>query len=108
MSKLIYLCIQIDTLTLVIGSIQFSYLDSDPYGKTPIVLESYFRLLHEMYRCGARRFLLLNVPPTSRTPQMLSGDPWHRYVQQKVVHEFNRQLQVAVFKWSREYHDVRY
>ncbi|KAJ5519849.1 GDSL lipase/esterase [Penicillium fimorum] len=89
-----------------INDIQFSYLDSDPYEKTPLVLESYFRLLHELYQCGARRFLLLNVPPASRTPKMLSRDPWHRYAHRKVVHEFNRQLQGAVSKWSIEHDDT--
>jgi hypothetical protein len=94
------------TLKLASGSIQLSYLDGDPYRRIPLVLDRYFQLLRELYECGARRFILLNVPPTNRTPSMLSRSSSHRDVLRKVIHSFNHQLQCAVFQWSRQHPDV--
>jgi hypothetical protein len=93
-------------LTYGLYSVQFSYLEPHPYVIILQVLESYFRLIQELYRCGARRFLIINVPPTTRTPKMLSSDRWLRRLHEKVLHEFNRQLAQAVRVWRGDLDSV--
>jgi hypothetical protein len=69
-------------------------------------MRSYFDLVHQLYECGARHFLVVNVPPTTRTPQMLLFEAWRRKIHRKVVEDFNRQLEDAVVEWRKEYPSV--
>ncbi|KAH8693799.1 GDSL lipase/esterase [Talaromyces proteolyticus] len=91
------------TIWIGINDIQFSYQNTDPFGKIPLVLQSYFRLVEQLYECGARRFLIINVPPTTRTPKMLLFENWHRKIHQRVVTSFNRQLEQGVYHWRKQH-----
>lgn len=94
------------TPALTLSSIQFSYLDSEPYMKLPYIIDSYFQLVHKLYQCGARRFLILNVPPTTRTPKMLALPEWQREIHSKAVYQFNQRLGGRVKELHQLYHDV--
>jgi len=69
-------------------------------------MDSYFDLVHELYQCGARNFLLLNVPPVTRAPKMLLFPAWHREIHRKVVREFNQQLEDRATELQNQYLDV--
>lgn len=82
-------------------SVERTYLDLDPNAKILAIMESYLRLIHELYDCGARRFLLINVPPITRSPKMLRLKQRNRRLHEKAVHNFNRQLAKAAQDWRR-------
>lgn len=88
-------------LWLGINDVERTYLDLDPNAKILAIMESYLRLIHELYDCGARRFLLINVPPITRSPKMLRLKQRNRRLHEKAVHNFNRQLAKAAQDWRR-------
>ncbi|PLB54019.1 hypothetical protein P170DRAFT_344701, partial [Aspergillus steynii IBT 23096] len=89
-----------------INDIDFSYLDNDPYSKFPSILESYFSMLLTLYDCGARHFMLINVPPTTRAPEMLDLDPLIRQKHDRAIREYNSQLQEGVRNWQNSHSDT--
>jgi phospholipase/lecithinase/hemolysin len=89
-------------------SVHFSFLEPDRHAKLHQVLESYFRLVRELYSYGARRFLIINVPPTTRTPRMLSFDQSLQSLHKKAIDEFNWQLAQAVRNWRTDLDSVSF
>ncbi|KAJ5080805.1 GDSL lipase/esterase [Penicillium angulare] len=65
-------------------------------------METYSRLLHELYLCGARRFLLINVPPISRTPYFLALESWQRERHEFAVDLFNVKLKSTSADWLKD------
>lgn len=64
--------------------------------------------MQELYTAGARKFLLLNVPPTGRSPLFLAqGDAT---VQQHAAYlaVYNEQLEAFVNEFKCEHTDVGY
>ncbi|PLB46113.1 hypothetical protein P170DRAFT_449643 [Aspergillus steynii IBT 23096] len=88
-----------------INDVLLSYMRDDPLEMISRILQSYLAVLDHLHECGARHFLLLNVPPTDRTPQMRWFEYWQRERHREVVVEFNRQLQAAVVGWRMTHRD---
>ncbi|RAL15800.1 SGNH/GDSL hydrolase family protein [Aspergillus homomorphus CBS 101889] len=84
-----------------INDVQFSYLSPDPILQITAALDTYAHLLQELYDCGARHFLVLNVPPITRTPQMLTYDEKRRARHLTTVKAFNLQLVEMVTRWRQ-------
>ncbi|KAJ5682153.1 GDSL lipase/esterase [Penicillium macrosclerotiorum] len=89
-----------------INDAQVSYLDPSPYKIVPFVVRSYFILLHDLYTCGARNILVINVPPISRTPYMLSLRPWQRKINQKFVDALNHEIEAMAVDWRKSHSDA--
>ncbi|PYI32027.1 hypothetical protein BP00DRAFT_473834 [Aspergillus indologenus CBS 114.80] len=83
-----------------INDVQFSYLSPNPLLQLTAALDTYSRLLTELYDCGARRFLVMNVPPTTRTPNMMTHSPRRRARHLTTVHLFNLLLERMVKRWA--------
>lgn len=88
------------------SSVLLSHMRADPSQTISHVLQSYLILLGQLRECGARHFLLLNVPPISRTPHFLWDEPDQAESLRKAVVEFNRQLNVKVLEWRITHFDV--
>ncbi|KAL4971150.1 hypothetical protein BDW66DRAFT_155958 [Aspergillus desertorum] len=72
---------------------------TDPFNDIPSILQSYFNLIDQLHDCGARDFLIVNVPPCDRSPKILALEPSDVHVYYTVTKEFNRQLSNAVEQW---------
>ncbi|KAI9373908.1 hypothetical protein BJX61DRAFT_551898 [Aspergillus egyptiacus] len=83
-----------------INDIYRVYLEPNASDKVAFVMESYFRLVDKLYDCGARDFLIMNVPPVDRSPKILQLEAWKRPLFKKVLDEFNAQLAAAVMRWT--------
>ncbi|PYI23166.1 hypothetical protein BO99DRAFT_419534 [Aspergillus violaceofuscus CBS 115571] len=89
-----------------INDVQFSYLSPNPLLQLTAALDTYSRLLTELHDCGARRFLVMNVPPTTRTPNMLTHSPRRRARHLTTVHLFNLLLERMVKRWAGGFPDA--
>ncbi|KAJ0417359.1 hypothetical protein BJY00DRAFT_325664 [Aspergillus carlsbadensis] len=83
------------------------YSDPDPTTKTSLVLQSYFNQLTKLHACGGRSFVLINVPPTHRTPKFLAYRSWERRLYEASIRDFNFQLHAAALRWVGENSDSR-
>ncbi|KAL3486978.1 hypothetical protein BJX62DRAFT_241462 [Aspergillus germanicus] len=81
------------------------YLDHNPTGKISLVLQTYFDQLNKLHACGARSFILINVPPTHRTPKFLFESAWERRLYEASIRDFNFQLHATALRWVQEYSD---
>ncbi|KAL4936809.1 hypothetical protein BDV06DRAFT_204178 [Aspergillus oleicola] len=88
------------TLWTGINDIYYLNLHRDPYKDLPRVISRYIELTERLHACGARDFLLFNIPPCNRTPYVLSFDPESRKNYSDIVLEYNEQLSDAVDEWS--------
>ncbi|KAL4815489.1 hypothetical protein BDW67DRAFT_176301 [Aspergillus spinulosporus] len=77
-----------------------------PFKDIPSILQSYFNLVDRLHDCGARDFLIFNVPPCDRSPKILALDPSYIRRYGAVTEEFNRQLFNAVEQWQSANTDV--
>ncbi|KAL3447463.1 hypothetical protein BJX65DRAFT_307871 [Aspergillus insuetus] len=68
--------------------------------------ESYFDQLTKLHACGARSFILINVPPAHRTPKFLSESAWERRLYEASIRDFNFQLHAAALRWVTGYPDA--
>ncbi|PWY91217.1 cellulose-binding GDSL lipase/acylhydrolase [Aspergillus heteromorphus CBS 117.55] len=73
---------------------------------TPILITRLLSLASTLYASGARKFLFLNVPPTSRTP--FFQDQGNATVAEVAAYlsVYNRNLESMVDSWTREKGDV--
>jgi hypothetical protein len=92
----------------LIDSIGFSYERDDTDEVLTYLFQRHLQLAETMYNCGARRFLLINVPPVSRTPTYLKKDEWHRNAHQVMVEKFNNRLALEKRKFQKRFPDVSY
>ncbi|KAL4765023.1 uncharacterized protein BDW70DRAFT_147327 [Aspergillus foveolatus] len=77
-----------------------------PFKDIPSILQSYFDLVDQLHDCGARDFLIFNVPPCDRSPKILALEPSEIRLYGAVTKEFNRQLLNAVEQWQLANPDV--
>ncbi|KAJ5726086.1 uncharacterized protein N7483_007443 [Penicillium malachiteum] len=78
----------------------------DSLAKISSTIQSYTSLLNDLYLCGARRFFVMNVPPISRTPAMLSNPVQHQVAVDQGTLNFNFQLELMVALWSNHHTKV--
>ncbi|KAL4744094.1 hypothetical protein BDV11DRAFT_165783 [Aspergillus similis] len=71
-----------------------------PFKDMSSILRSYFNLVDRLHDCGARNFLIFNVPPCDRSPKILTLEPSDIRLYSAVTEEFNRQLLDAVEQWQ--------
>ncbi|KAL5001723.1 GDSL lipase/esterase [Aspergillus recurvatus] len=87
------------TVWVGINDIYFLSQKTDPLKHIPSVLQSYFNLVDRLHGCGARDFVIFNVPPCDRSPQILTLEPPDIQLYDTVTKEFNRQLLNAAGQW---------
>ncbi|KAJ5747713.1 uncharacterized protein N7511_009409 [Penicillium nucicola] len=95
-----------DTLFAIwigINDIEQSYQRDDTDEALNYLFQRHLQLAETMYNCGARRFLLINVPPVSRTPAYLERDEWHREAHRVMVEKFNTRLDLEIRKFERRF-----
>jgi hypothetical protein len=79
---------------------------SDTQNVTTQLLTKYESLADELYSYGARQFVFLNVPPTSRSPLFLSDGPTVDQEQAAFVDNFNKGVQAMTVDFHRHHPDV--
>lgn len=72
----------------------------------PELMDNYFRLVHELYESGARQFLFLNVPPTTRSPKIVSQND--TVAHSTYVGIYNRELSARIERFRKKYSEVGY
>ncbi|KAF9889555.1 hypothetical protein FE257_007265 [Aspergillus nanangensis] len=83
-----------------INDVYFTFDGDDPSTMPQLAMDSYFRLLDHLHQnCGARHFLVINVPPIARTPQFRDEDPLRRQRLHKATLQFNNLLDQTVRQW---------
>jgi phospholipase/lecithinase/hemolysin len=76
----------------------------NPNTTVPILLDSYFNLVEQVYDSGARRFLFLTVPPTTRSPMISLKDSAN--IHAAYVSLYNQQLTTRINKLQQVHPDV--
>ncbi|RDW81579.1 SGNH/GDSL hydrolase family protein [Aspergillus mulundensis] len=94
------------TVWMGINDVLFLSDRTDPVKDIPEILDSYFNLIDRMHDCGARDFLLFNIPPCDRTPQILLREPVQILAYDALTREFNRQLRDAAEDWGSANRDA--
>lgn len=87
-------------------SVGNSYRTKDPNVMVPELMDNYFRLVHELYESGARQFLFLNVPPTTRSPKIVSQND--TVAHSTYVGIYNRELSARIERFRKKYSEVGY
>lgn len=92
---------------LIRDSIGNAYSSTNAKRLTPRLIARYRELVEKIYRDGGRKFLFINVPPSSRTPKLLEQG-------QKAVKEhatylsvFNNNFESMVKSFAADHKDVR-
>lgn len=63
---------------------------------TPKLISRYKSLVETLYRDGGRKFLFINVPPTTRTPEYSKKPEQDKKKHAKYVSYFNDKLEAMV------------
>lgn len=87
-------------------SIYFAYQLPDPLEILSRVLQSYFNLVDHLHACGARDFLVFNIPPCDRTPNIVALKQSERELYESVTAQFNNRLRHGVEEWRSANPDV--
>ncbi|OJJ63017.1 hypothetical protein ASPSYDRAFT_41714 [Aspergillus sydowii CBS 593.65] len=82
-----------------INDIYFAYQLPDPLEILSRVLQSYFNLVDHLHACGARDFLVFNIPPCDRTPNIVALKQSERELYESVTAQFNNRLRHGVEEW---------
>ncbi|KAL4928914.1 SGNH/GDSL hydrolase family protein [Aspergillus undulatus] len=93
------------SLWIGINDIYFLSLRPDPYQDMHCAIVRYFELINKLHTCGARNFLIFNVPPCDRSPHVLAYEPKAREEYNEVTVEYNAQLSNAIDAWSEDHPD---
>nr|AFT91369.1 hypothetical protein [Aspergillus rugulosus] len=88
------------TVWIGINDIYYLSQRTAPFKDIPSILQSYFDLVDRLHDCGARDFLIFNVPPCDRSPKILALKPSDIRLYRAVIKEFNRHLLNAVEQWQ--------
>lgn len=88
------------------SSIGWAYSSTDAHVVVPKLIAKYEELVEKIYADGGRKFLFLNVPPTSRSPNILSqgNDAVKKHAAWLDV--FNKGLQSMVKDFKKNHSDV--
>lgn len=84
------------TLTDEKHSIGHSFKDADIEKFTPKLIARYKSLVETLYRDGGRKFLFINVPPTTRTPEYSEKSEADKKKHAKYLSYFNDKLEDMV------------
>ncbi|KAL2004213.1 hypothetical protein VTN02DRAFT_5356 [Thermoascus thermophilus] len=87
-----------------INDVGNSYRTKDPDVMVPELMDSYFGLVDELYGSGARRFLFLNVPPTTRSPMIVAQNATGAH--STYVGMYNRELSARIARFRATYPQV--
>ena len=87
-------------------SIGNAYSNTSAEKFTPRLLARYRSLVEEIYQKGGRKFLFLNVPPTSRTPMFLDKGDQAIKAHAKYLSVFNSNLEAMVKDFTTKHQDV--
>ncbi|KAL8687930.1 MAG: hypothetical protein Q9218_006033 [Villophora microphyllina] len=90
------------TLFFGINDVNRSWNKRDPKFNDA-VFTSYMNLLHQLYRYGARNFLLHTVPPIDRGPYVSKPDAT---IEAPDINDFNYRMQVLFKSFTATHHDV--
>ncbi|KAL2013240.1 hypothetical protein VTN00DRAFT_765 [Thermoascus crustaceus] len=89
-----------------INDIGNSYQSADPLELTPKLMAHYTSLVEELYADGERKFLFLNVPPTTRSPLIQSQGQSAIVKHEKFVSIFNDALEVMALSFNLAHAEV--
>lgn len=82
------------------------YSNTDPNEIIPKLMKRYESLVEKIYSDGGRKFLFLNVPPTSRTPSFLAQGSDVQKTHMEWVAVYNKQLASMVKGFETDHPDV--
>ena len=88
------------------NSIQFSYEDADPAIRIPQLIDAYFQYVNELYEDGARKFLLIGVPPFDRSPPHIAKAPQDAQKCSDFINGYNLELAKRTTEWAGIHSDV--
>lgn len=91
---------------LTLDSIGNAYSNTNAKKFTPKLIARYRSLAEKIYRDGGRKFLFLNVPPASRTPQFLEQGDETVKAHAKYLSVFNEKLEAMVKSFTASHEDV--
>jgi len=90
----------------VVSSIGNAYSNTDAETFTPRLIARYRSLVEKIYRDGGRKFLFLNVPAVSRTPEILSQGDETAKSHAKYLAVFNQNVESMVKNFTSSHEDV--
>lgn len=70
------------------------------------VVAKYFEQLEIIYQAGARKFVLLSVPPITKTPLMLGQSQWARDTEDAVIATYNSLIQSNLSAFKAKHSDI--
>ncbi|EJD44372.1 hypothetical protein AURDEDRAFT_166462 [Auricularia subglabra TFB-10046 SS5] len=83
-----------------INDIGGSFLRGDDPQINDMLTESYINQMRRLFDLGARKFMFLNVPPTDRSPVVLSQPPDWQVMYKAAVSDFNSKLAARVAEFQ--------
>ncbi|KAL4876913.1 hypothetical protein BJY04DRAFT_231199 [Aspergillus karnatakaensis] len=86
-----------------INDVYHSSTMADPSASIQADIQSYTELYHQLYDCGARRLLVMNVPQITRTPALLADHQSHRDAVYDSVLHFNFLLEREIALWNNNH-----
>lgn len=89
------------------NSIGNAYSSTDAETFTSKLIARYRSLVEKIYRDGGRKFLFLNVPAASRTPEILSQGDEASKSHAKYLAVFNENVESMVKNFTTNHEDVR-
>ncbi|ODM24241.1 hypothetical protein SI65_02050 [Aspergillus cristatus] len=90
----------------VVSSIGNAYSNTDAETFTPKLIARYRSLVEKIYRDGGRKFLFLNVPAVSRTPEILSQGDEAAKSHAKYLAVFNQNVESMVKNFTSSHKDT--
>lgn len=91
----------------IVCSVGRAFSSMDASSTVPLLINEYQSLAEEIYADGGRKFLFLNVPPTSRSPYILDQGPDVAEAHAAWLNVFNEGLSSMVNDFGAEHPDVR-
>lgn len=76
------------------------------FTQIPNLLNHYFSYLEDLYAVGARRFMVINVPPQDRTPMVLAKNETVRAAFAEYIIEYNAQLLNRTQAFTQKHSDA--
>lgn len=82
--------------------------DEDPSAFVPALMDKYRPLVEQIYSEGVRRFLFLNCPPSTRSPQVHEENDLPEQFERHaaMVSAYNDALIDMAFRFSQDHEDV--
>jgi phospholipase/lecithinase/hemolysin len=74
----------------------------DQHALHDAIISKYFEEVERLYDIGARKILIMSVPPFERTPKLLAEPDADQELEKEVCHDFNVRLHDRVGRFKRE------